>query len=103
MRTVSAALAQHLAGEVTALATCWRIARREGVVQGFTDHVRDLEVEGVIYKAASATRRPRSAARPTLRFDNLDFQNVFSDAGSQLTADPDRRAQDLRPPLTPSL
>jgi hypothetical protein len=52
-KTVSSALAQHLAGEVTTLATCWQITRRDGVVLGFADHVRDLEVDGVTYNAAS--------------------------------------------------
>jgi hypothetical protein len=41
-KTISPALAQHLAGEVTTLATCWKITRRDGAVLGFTDHVRDL-------------------------------------------------------------
>jgi hypothetical protein len=52
-KTVSAALAQHLAGEVTTLATCWQITRGDGVVLGFTDHVRDFEVDGITYRAAS--------------------------------------------------
>jgi hypothetical protein len=58
MKTVSAALAQHLAGEVTTLATCWKITRRDGVFQGFTDHVRDLDVDGVTYKPASLPQAP---------------------------------------------
>jgi len=68
MKTTSVALAQHLAGEMTTLATYWKIIRRDGVVRGFTDHVRDLEIDGVTYKAASAPRAParRSpSAKPT--------------------------------------
>jgi hypothetical protein len=53
MKTISTALAEHLAGDVTTLATCWKITRRDGVVLGFTDHVRDLDVDGVTYRAAS--------------------------------------------------
>ena len=41
-KTISSGLAQHLAGQVTTLATCWKITRRDGVVLGFTDHVLDL-------------------------------------------------------------
>jgi hypothetical protein len=52
-KTVSAALAEHLAGEVTMLATCWQITRRDRVVLNFTDHARDLEVDGVPYWAPS--------------------------------------------------
>jgi hypothetical protein len=33
-KTIGAALAQHLAGEATTLATCWKITRRDGVVRG---------------------------------------------------------------------
>jgi hypothetical protein len=54
MKTVSAALVS----EVTTLATSWKITRRDGVVLGFTDHVRDLDVEGVTYKAARLPRAP---------------------------------------------
>ena len=39
MKSISAALAQLLAGDVTTLATCWKIAQRDGVVLGFTDHM----------------------------------------------------------------
>jgi hypothetical protein len=37
IRPISTALAEHLAGEVTTLATCWAITRRDGVLQGFTN------------------------------------------------------------------
>jgi hypothetical protein len=32
---------------VTTLSTYWRITRRDSVVLGFTDHLRDLEIDGV--------------------------------------------------------
>jgi hypothetical protein len=51
-KNVSAGFAHPLAGEVTLVATCWKITRRDGVIQGFIDHVRHLEVDGVIYGAA---------------------------------------------------
>jgi uncharacterized phage protein (TIGR02218 family) len=81
MKTISAGLAQHLAGEVTTLATCWQITRRDGLVQGFTDHVRDLEVDGVIYKAASGYTRTAIRGTADLAVDNLDVESVFSDDG----------------------
>jgi uncharacterized phage protein (TIGR02218 family) len=81
MKTVSSALAQHLAGEVTTLATCWQITRRDGVVQGFTDHVRDLEVDGVTYKAASGYTRTAIRSTADLAVDNLDVESVFSEDG----------------------
>ena len=81
MKTISSALAQHLAGEVTTLATCWKITRRDGVVLGFTDHVRDLEVDGVTYKAASGYTRTAIRGTADLAVDNLDVESVFSDDG----------------------
>jgi uncharacterized phage protein (TIGR02218 family) len=80
-KTINAGLAQHLAGEVTTLATCWQITRREGLVQGFTDHVRDLEIDGVIYKAASGYTRTAIRGTADLAVDNLDVESVFSDDG----------------------
>src|SRR5512132_2425062 len=80
-KTASIALAQHLAGEVTTLATCWQITRRDGVVLGFTDHVRDLEVDGVTYNAASGYSRTAIRGTGDLAVDNLDVESVFSDDG----------------------
>jgi uncharacterized phage protein (TIGR02218 family) len=81
VKTISAAFAQHLAGEVTTLATCWRITRRDGVVLGFTDHVRDLEVDGITYKAASGYTRAAVRSTADLAVDNLDVESVFADDG----------------------
>ena len=53
MRTASAALANHLAGETTSIATCWKLTRTDGTVMGFTDYVTDLVVSGTTYVAAT--------------------------------------------------
>jgi uncharacterized phage protein (TIGR02218 family) len=66
---------------VTTLATCWQITRRDGVVLGFTDHVRDLEVDGVTYNAASGYTRTAIRGTADLAVDNLDVESVFSDDG----------------------
>lgn len=38
--------------ELTALAFCWRLERRDGVTIGFTSHDRDLSIDGLVYRAA---------------------------------------------------
>jgi uncharacterized phage protein (TIGR02218 family) len=38
--------------DVTTIAFCWRLARRDGVTLGFTSHDRDLFVAGLRYRAA---------------------------------------------------
>lgn len=49
MRTLSTALANHLAGEVLTLATLWKIVRTDGQSFGFTDHDQDITVDGLLY------------------------------------------------------
>ena len=41
-----------LESELTSLAFCWRVERRDGVCLGFTGHDRDLEIGGLVYRAA---------------------------------------------------
>ena len=38
--------------DLTTLALCWRVERRDGVAIGLTSHDRDLVVDGVTYRAA---------------------------------------------------
>ena len=53
MRTIDPGLAAHLAAGVTTLCRCWKLTRSDGVVQGFTDHDRDLTFDGVTYGPAT--------------------------------------------------
>ena len=46
MRSIPPDLQAHLDTGVTTLARCWRVARRDGAVLGFTDHDRPLELDG---------------------------------------------------------
>lgn len=49
MRVLDTAFAEHIAGGATTLATCWRIARTDGVVLGFTDHDQPLSFASTEY------------------------------------------------------
>jgi uncharacterized phage protein (TIGR02218 family) len=53
MRSIPEALAGHLAGDATTTCNAWRLTRRDGVVQGFTDHDRDLSFASTLFRAAS--------------------------------------------------
>jgi uncharacterized phage protein (TIGR02218 family) len=84
VKSASAVLAAHLEQEVTALATCWRLTRTDGLVLGFTDHDRDLVIESLTYRAASAYSRSAIASRAGLAVDNLDLEGLLdSDAISE--------------------
>lgn len=52
---------------VTHLALCWRVERRDGVAIGLTDHDRDLEIDGMVYRAA-----PGMTPSAIVRGDGLD-------------------------------
>ena len=60
-----------LAGEVTTLALCWRIERRDGVAIGLTSHDRDLVRDGLIYRAA-----PGMTPSAIQRSDALDADTM---------------------------
>ncbi|MGI3212890.1 baseplate hub protein [Roseovarius tibetensis] len=80
MKSTSTALAAHLAGPVTTLATCWRISRIDGREFFFTDHDRDLAFEGNLYRASSGYSRTAIAGDASLSVDNLDVEGVFDSA-----------------------
>jgi uncharacterized phage protein (TIGR02218 family) len=79
VKAASTALAAHLEQEVTTLATCWRLTRTDGLLLGFTDHDRDLVIEGLTYRAASAYSRSAIASRAGLAVDNLDLEGLLDD------------------------
>lgn len=45
-------MAAIVEGDLTTLAFCWRVERRDGVCLGFTSHDRDLAIGGLVYRAA---------------------------------------------------
>lgn len=77
MKTANTAARQHLAGELTTLATCWRLVRRDGKVMGFTDHDRDLRIAGQLYSAASGYTRTAITNQAGLAVDNVDLDGVL--------------------------
>lgn len=89
MKQASAQLAAHLEGEVTTLATCWKVTRTDGVVLGFTDHDRDLVVDGLSYRASSGFRRTAIRSSASMAVDNLDLEAVLD---SEAITDADLRA-----------
>lgn len=62
MRTLSPALAAHVAGEATTLCRCWSLTRRDGAVLGFTDHDRDLAFDGILFRANAGLEAAETSA-----------------------------------------
>lgn len=80
MQTLPADFAAHLAQEVTTLATCWSITRKDGVRLYFTGHDRDITREGVVYVAADGMSPSAVSSQSGLAVDNLEFEGMLSAA-----------------------
>lgn len=77
MKSVSVALAAHLEQELTTLATCWHLLRRDGVEFFFTDHDRNLIVDGNEYLCAVGYTRTAIENDVSLSVDNLDVMGFL--------------------------
>lgn len=77
MKTISSGLSTHLDGEVTTLASCWRIVRRDGQEYYFTDHDRDITFEGNVYEAESSYDRTAIQNNAGFAVDNLDVAGIL--------------------------
>ncbi|MBY6239756.1 DUF2163 domain-containing protein [Methylosinus sp. Sm6] len=62
MRSVTPSMQAKLDAPVSTLCNCWRLARRDGVVMGFTDHDRDLTFGDVVFRADSGLSATQAEA-----------------------------------------
>ncbi len=77
MKNITTELKNHLAGEVTSLATCWKLTLTNSNVMGFTDHDNDILFDGVNYLAASGFTPTAVENTSNLSVDNLDMEGVL--------------------------
>jgi len=80
MKTIPVALQAHLDSGATTLCWCWRLTRRDGVRQGFTDHDRDLTFDGTTFEALSGFTASEIKDSVGLSVDNLDVSGGISSA-----------------------
>lgn len=66
--------------ELTALAFCWRVERRDGICLGFTSHDRDLVIDGLAYRSAPGML-------PSAVSVSDDFDSSTLDVSGALTSD----------------
>jgi uncharacterized phage protein (TIGR02218 family) len=69
-----------LSRELTSLAFCWRVERRDGVCLGFTSHDRDLVISGLVYRSAPGML-------PSAVSVSDDFDASTLDVSGALTSD----------------
>jgi uncharacterized phage protein (TIGR02218 family) len=65
---------------LTTLALCWRIERRDGIAIGLTDHDRDLEIDGLVHRAAPGMTPSAIKRSDGLDADTMDVAGALTSA-----------------------
>lgn len=65
-------------GQVTTIALCWRIERRDGVAVGLTGHDRDLVVDGLVHRAAPGMVPSAIQRSDGLEADTMDVSGALT-------------------------
>jgi len=81
MRDASASLRAKLDSPVSTFCTCWRLARRDGVVMGFTDHDRDIAFGGVTFSAATGLSASETESRLGFAVGGNETSGALDSAG----------------------
>lgn len=78
MKKLPENFANRLAGGITTLCWCWRVKRRDGAVQGFTDHDRDVAFDGTVFEAATGFSGSEMRDSVGLSVDNLEVTGALT-------------------------
>lgn len=74
-------MTEFLQRDLTTAALCWRLERRDGTAIGFTTHDRDLEIGGLIYRAAPGMLPSSITLSDGFELDSVDIEGgLTSDA-----------------------
>jgi uncharacterized phage protein (TIGR02218 family) len=79
MRILPPALAAHLASGATTTCRCWRLTRRDGTVEGFTDHDEDLAFGGTTFRAGTGFEGSELEARFGLAVTGTEIHGALAD------------------------
>jgi uncharacterized phage protein (TIGR02218 family) len=79
MRTIPSGLQAKLDSGVTTLARCWMVTRRDGEKLGFTDHDRDISIDGTVCHAGTGLTASEATARLGLQVDGAEIAGALAD------------------------
>lgn len=79
MRAIPAALQSKLDSGATTLCRCWVLTRRDGAVQGFTDHDDDVAIDGVTCRAGSGLNGSEATQKLGLAADSSEISGALAD------------------------
>lgn len=71
-------MTDFLRHDLTTLAFCWRLRRRDGIAIGFTTHDRDLVIKGLVYRAAPGMLPSAIALSDGFEADTMDVAGALS-------------------------
>lgn len=78
VKTISSGLQSDLDGAVTTHCMCWRIARVDTTVMGFTDHDNDLEFDSLTFKASTGINASTLQQSTDLNVDDMETIGAIS-------------------------
>jgi uncharacterized phage protein (TIGR02218 family) len=78
VKTLPSGMQDHLDSGTTTLSWCWRVARGDGLVQGFTDHDEPIAFGGLTYEAAAGFTPSEVQSSLGLAVDNLSVTGALS-------------------------
>jgi uncharacterized phage protein (TIGR02218 family) len=81
-RAIGGSLLTHIGSQVTTLATCWRLETvvAPTITLGFTNHTRDLVIDGLTYQAETGIIPTTSESAIGVGIDNMDIQSILDSA-----------------------
>jgi uncharacterized phage protein (TIGR02218 family) len=79
MRAIPAALQAKLDSGATTLCRCWVLTRRDGVVQGFTDHDEDVVLDAVTCRAGTGLNGSEATQKLGLAVDSSELSGALAD------------------------
>ena len=87
MKSISAGLTTHIQGEVTTLATCWKLKRTDNVIIAATSLDRDVPFDlsdgdgPLTYKSATGYDRTALSSTADFKVDNMEVHGLVAAAG----------------------
>jgi uncharacterized phage protein (TIGR02218 family) len=78
MNPLPPALEAHIQRDVTTLAFCWTVKRRDGLVLGFTDHDAPLTLDGVIHDPQTGFNASAAESALGLQTQTMDLDGALS-------------------------
>lgn len=77
MKALPPGLQAHLDSGSTTMAFCWKVTRKDGIVQGFTEHDEDVVFDSTTFSSSSGFTASRISQKLGLSVDNLTLQGAL--------------------------